>query len=497
MNDRQEIVIVWLKRDLRLQDNEAIYNALQTGKKVLLLYVFENILLSDAHYSDRHWNFIKQSLEDLNTQLLPYRSKILSVQSDIEGMIDVIRSTYVVTEIFSHQETGLSLTFERDKKFARYTVSHGIKWTENINNGVIRGLKNRELWFENWQEYMLQKPFSFHPHDGQLLNLEEIASLERKSIPVSLSTQLSNYFQRGGTTTGLKYANSFFRERSKAYMFHISKPELSRTGCSRLSPYFAWGNLSIREIFQWAKHEKQTSKDKRHLSAFISRLRWQAHFIQKFEMECSMENFSVNKGYHLLKKLGDPGLQRAWETGQTGIPLVDASMRCLIHTGYVNFRMRAMLVSYFTHILWQPWQAAAAHLARLFLDFEPGIHFPQLQMQAGETGINNIRIYNPIKNGLEHDPEGVFVKKWVPELQNLPTGMVHEPYLMTALEQEIYNFKIGVSYPKPIVDLEHQRKYAAQILFGMKKNELVRRENLRILNKHTLKNRRRMLRDED
>ena len=227
----------------------------------------------------------------------------------------------------------------------------------------------------------------------------------------------------------------------------------------------------------------------KHIGAFLSRLRWQAHFIQKFEMEHIMENASVNKGYHKLKKSISKKYQEAWKKGQTGYPLVDACMRCLQETGYLNFRMRALTVSFFTHILWQPWQDATTHLSQMFLDFEPGIHFPQLQMQAGETGINNLRIYNPVKNGIEHDEDAQFIKKWVPELKNLDTVFAHEPYLMTPLEQQMYNFSLGENYPNPIVDLKNTRKKASDILWNLKKNPEVRKESNRILLKHTLSDR--------
>ena len=271
-------------------------------------------------------------------------------------------------------------------------------------------------------------------------------------------------------------------------MFNISKPALARESCSRLSPYIAWGNISIRQVFNEALKCK-TETNKKHLGAFISRLRWQAHFIQKFEMEHTMENASINKGYQKLKKSISLEYQKAWEEGKTGFPLIDACMRCLTETGYLNFRMRAMLVSFFTHILWQPWQASSQHLSRLFLDFEPGIHFPQLQMNAGETGINLLRIYNPIKNSLEHDEDGTFIRKWIPELAHLETPFVHEPYIMTPLDQQFNNFELGVDYPNPIVEIKVARKKASDILWNMKKNTEVKKESERILRKHTLSNR--------
>lgn len=493
-NKKQNISLVWLKRDLRLHDNEAIYNALQSGNRVLLLYPFENKLLEDDHYSQRHWDFVKESLRDLNARLQAQNSKVLVVKSDITAAINQLFQFYKIDTVFSHQETGIKITYDRDKDFERFCKNSLITWVQNINNGVVRGLKNRDKWFQSWDDYMIQDQIDFNPNPNQLLTTKEIEQLENYFELVDLNTNPQSPFQKGGTTIGLKYAKTFFDERHKNYMFHISKPEMARKSCSRLSPYLAWGNLSVRQVFQHAVLAKD-GKPNRHLGAFASRLRWQAHFIQKFEMECSMEFMSVNKGYHKLKKTISEQYQQAWQNGQTGFPLIDASMRSLNETGYLNFRMRALVVSFFTHCLWQPWQDASHYLSRQFLDFEPGIHYPQLQMQAGETGINTLRIYNPIKNSTEHDADAIFIKKWVPELADLEIAFVHEPYLLTPLEEQLFNFKLGINYPKPIVELEKSRKHAAEILWAMQKQKDVQGESIRILKRHTLSNRKKLLKN--
>ena len=490
--DRKHINVVWLKRDLRLDDNEAIFNALSSKKPFLFLYVFEKSLLEDPHYDVRHWNFIKQSLVDLNQQLSDYNSKILCITSEVITTFNQLLNHYIIDTVFSHQETGLLITYNRDKEFARYCRNNNLNWIENNNNGVLRGLLTREDWIEKRETYMNEPQFSYQLNKDFLLQIDEIEDLEKRFSTTNLDTPNHPYFQKGGPTIGWQYANSFFKERHKNYTFHISKPEESRKSCSRLSPYIAWGNLSIRQVYQKAL-ETVNDSNKKQINAFVSRLRWQAHFIQKFEMEHTMENASINKGYAKLKKSITEQYQEAWKKGETGFPLVDASMICLRETGYLNFRMRAMLVSFFTHILWQPWQACSQHLSQLFLDFEPGIHFPQLNMQAGETGINDLRIYNPTKNSLTHDENAKFIKKWLPQLAKLPTPFIHEPYLMTDLDQQFNNFTLGEDYPKPIINYKSARKKAAKILWELKETEEVLNENRRILKKHTLKDRNQLL----
>lgn len=207
-------------------------------------------------------------------------------------------------------------------------------------------------------------------------------------------------------------------------------------------------------------------------------------------MEDRMEFEHLNRGYQLLDKPVFPERVTAWQTARTGVPMVDANLRCVAATGYINFRMRAMVVSMLTLHLWQPWQTGADWLAQQFLDFEPGIHYPQFQMQAGVTGINTVRLYNPVKQGFDHDPDATFIKKWLPELAALPTPFAHEPWKMTPMEQQLYGVTLGEHYPEPIVNLENAAREARVKIWEHRKHPTVASESYRILKRHTLPNRR-------
>ena len=477
---KEPINIFWFKRDLRLLDNEPLNNAVSQKEKLLLIYCFEPSLKKNRHYSTKHWNFIKESINDLNIFLKNIDTHIHTYNKEITDVLKEIQEKFIVKKIFSHNETGLNVTFERDILLKEFCQNNSIQWEEEINNGVFRGLKNRKNWIKKWRDHMKSPVVLFKGEKNDFINIKKKQNFKVKD---------SKILQKGGVSSGIKYLDSFLDSRHTKYQNNISKPEASRTSCSRLSPYMSWGNISTRYAWQRAKEQIQNGKSKFQLNGFTSRLRWQSHFIQKFEMECQMEFRSVNKGYQNLVKPINKKFISAWEKGKTGYPLVDASMRCVVETGYLNFRMRALLVSFLTHHLWQPWQSGVIHLARNFLDFEPGIHYSQFQMQAGETGINMIRIYNPTKNAKEHDKEGIFIKKWIPELKKIPTRLLFEPWKMSLIDQETYECKIGKDYPNPIVDISETYKYAASKLWRIKSDPKVKEESSRILQKHTNANR--------
>jgi deoxyribodipyrimidine photo-lyase len=486
--------VVWFKRDLRVSDHAPLWHAaLQTN--VLPLYVIEPELWQQADASNRHWAFIKKALIDCREALKQLGQALVVREGDVCDVFDELSQIVKINSVHAHQETGNLWSYQRDMKVAQYLKAHGIAFREYRQQGVLRGPVDRNDWSDRWDQFMAEQLI---PTPTKIGSIE----IPLGKIPETAPGHPYSFVLREMTPSrqGAEQALArFIKEQSAYYPARIGQPG-ARFASSRLSAHLAWGTLSIREVIH-AIH--QTLFDGRTeerqlfgLQQFKSRLYWHCHFIQKLESEPSIEIEELNPAFSGLRGSKDDEYRlRAWKLGKTGWPLVDACMRSLIATGWLNFRMRALLVSVASNQLWLPWQLTAPYLAKLFIDYEPGIHYPQIQMQSGTTGINQLRIYNPIKQSQDNDPKGVFIKRYIPELRFVPAQWIHTPWLLPLNLQREYGVILDRDYPRPIVDHEPAAQFAKEQVYQTKRSPEAKRFTQRIVEKHASRRRNSRMRE--
>lgn len=460
--------VVWFKRDLRVEDHRPLLAAAERGP-VLPLYIAEPAFWAEPDAAARQWEFVRESLHELRAALMALGQPLCVMVGDAPTILRHLHQSHGIAALWSHQETGNGWTYARDRAVAAWARSAGVPWHEARPFGVIRRLRTRDGWAKSWDSGMAE-PLTPPPNALQRLDGGWPTRIP-SAAELGLSADPCPHRQRGGRAAALSALESFLRKRGRDYRVQMSSPLTAFTACSRLSPHLAWGTLSMREVAQasWARMRELSHARDPHarnwrasLISFMGRQHWHCHFMQKLEDEPRLEFENLHAAYDGIRT-GLPDAQHlaAWSKGETGFPFVDACMRALNQHGWINFRMRAMLMSFASYHLWLPWRDSGLHLARKFVDYEPGIHWPQVQMQSGTTGINTIRIYNPVKQGLDQDPQGHFVRAYVPELSAVPDAFIHEPWHWPGAP--------ALRYPSPIVDNAEAARAAREALYGLRK----------------------------
>lgn len=492
--------LVWFKRDLRLADHEPLMQA-AAGGPVLGLYVYEPIVYRAAEHDAAHLAFVNECLAEVRQGLRVRGSDLLLAEGEMVEVLDRLWERLRFDHLWSHEETGLAATFDRDRAVKAWCRKRGVQWTEVPQHGVFRPLRSRDGWAARWQARMssatVPAPLRLSPWPAEVVaavGSGEMRSAEDLGLPPTTMSDV----QRGGEAEALGVLDSFLRERGEPYQKAMSSPLAGWDACSRISPYLAYGAISVRTCEQTTRarlaelgRSRAFTAWRASLHSFAKRLRWHCHFIQKLEDEPETEFRNFNRAYDGLRE-EDRGRWTeeeerrfaAWCSGRTGYPMVDACMRSLHATGWVNFRMRAMLMSFASYHLWLHWRVTAPFLATRFLDFEPGIHYPQAQMQSGVTGINTVRIYSPAKQVIDQDPEGIFLRRWLPELAKVPQPYLARPETMPVEVQREAGCRIGEDYPAPVVLHEVAYREAQRRIYALRRTPEAREEAARVYGRH-------------
>ncbi len=459
--------LLWFKKDLRLNDHAALARAAALGP-VLPLYVVEPKLWYEPDMSGRQFAFLRECVAALRAEM---GDALVVRVGDVVDVLETLRVQHGITHLISHEETGNAWTYARDRRVAAWAAGQGVVWEELPQSGVVRRLDTRDRWAARRNAF-LRAPMAPDVQPSWV-------SAPSDPWPDLLADDCAQR-QKGGRAEALSLLGGFLTERGQDYRRAMSSPLEGEWACSRLSPHLAFGTVSGREVSVACAGRQREVRGTRvgwggSLKSFQARLAWRDHFMQKLEDEPDLEFRCLHSAYQGLR--GDDAMRRqAWEQGETGLPLVDACMRFLNATGWLNFRMRSMVMAVASYHLWLDWRATGLHLARQFTDYEPGIHWSQTQMQSGTTGMNTVRIYNPIKQGKDQDPDGVFTRRWVPELEAVPLKHLQEPWTWAEADQ--------LRYPAPIVDVAASAKAARERIWAVRKGKAFRDEAARVVEKH-------------
>jgi deoxyribodipyrimidine photo-lyase len=470
------LVIWWAKRDLRLADNQALTAALETARPVLPLFCFEPSVLASSDYSPMHLSAQTDAVTGLRESLRSIGGELYVSYDEVIPTFERILQHRPIEAVYSHEEIGNGLTYARDRQVAAWCRERGVGFKEFPQSSVKRGGVNRDKLHQLWQARIVERS-PLPPPCKIPMTRGMHSSASKTSVRAVESSAL---WQAVNESAAQATLIEFLTERGLRYRGGISSPNSAMTAGSRLSVHLAWGTLSLRSVYhqtvaRLSELRTESLADagrwRQSLGSFLSRLHWRDHFIQRLESEPEMEFQALHPAYRELVWEDNPLHLEAWIHGRTGFPLVDAVMRCLGATGFVNFRMRAMVVSFACHALHLDWRTIHPRLARIFLDYDPGIHLSQLQMQAGTVGLNTVRVYNPAKQLLDHDPEYRFVSRWVPELRG-----------STGTDRPVGK-GLG-DYPAPIVDWRTRTMAMRAELYRRKRAVANRELTAAVLKKH-------------
>lgn len=459
---------MWHRRDLRVYDNKALFHALENSisdnSPLLPIFIFDPVFFKEENKNtcDDRIIFLCESVQALKEKYKKLGIDMNIFYGDTITILTTLQQQFRA-EIYCNNDTNMREGFERDSKLNNLQIQRF------DNDAILRNSQNsRVIWSTHAQQYFNSELYDtiskLHEikHNKAINLKDELDDSLQEISPHFIIEKYNlkkqkNFNQLGGEEEAQKQLQYFLTQISK-YPSSISKPYQSQFFCSRLSAYFSFGCISLKYVYK--EVEQLSSINKRTKQFYLTRLFWNQHFTQKLEDFKELPEKSINP---ILRNINEENYNKEliekYKNAKTGYPLVDASITALINTGWINFRMRAMIASFFSHILRQPWKVGADFMAYHLMDCDMAINYAQWQMQAGVVGVHPLRIYNVTKQIYDNDSELQFIKQQLPIFKQVEEiEYVAEPWRYEKELYKKYNIILGVDYPRKIVDFDEEAR---------------------------------------
>ncbi|MFN4099450.1 MAG: FAD-binding domain-containing protein [Pararhodobacter sp.] len=418
--------LVWFRRDLRTQDHPALTRAAAEGA-VLPLYIAEPESWAQPESAARHWAFLEESLRSLREDLAAAGQPLILRSGDSVEVLARLQAKHRFTRIVTHPETGSLWARARFARVADWARGKGLDWlVVDEDEGDLLAPPTLEPVTEG---------------TGALPGLKALG----------LADDTCRYRQPGGRAAGLQLLDSYLATRGQGYAPGRATVAAAERGGARLSPYLAFGVLSAREI---------------RAALAEARLRWRG----QADWAPALRALGAQLTARDAARAGEPdepgGIPAtgAWASGETGLPFIDAAMRALAATGWLDGRSRALLAAVGVHHLRLHPGAVGLHLARLSTDHDPAILWHEMGRVAEG------RIPDPVALGRALDPDGTFLRRWLPELARVPAAHLHAPWLWPRAQR-----MLAGRYPEPVVDPASAAREARLLRVRVPRSPVTRR----------------------
>ncbi len=468
-------VLVWFRRNLRLDDNRVLKTAFESGGPVIPIFI-----LTPGKVRSASEGWLMRSLQELDQELLNRGSRLRIRSGDPGEVLGRLARETGVQRVFWDRSFE-PLQKQVDQKVRARLTRSGIR-CEEINDSLLfdpgtiltkQGTPFK-VFTPFWNHCLsLKEPAAPAPCPARLPAPSKWPRSEELRVKIPKWAKKIEPFWKPGAEGARKALKRFLDGSIENYPKDRDRPFLE--GTSRLSPHLHFGEISARQV--WHAVREQSAKARRPgtaraSEAFLRQLVWRefAHYLLFHFPETASEPLRKEFGRFEWKK--DPKALRAWQKGLTGYPVVDAGMRELWNTGWMHNRVRMIAGSFLVKDLLQDWQRGAAWFMETLVDADLANNTFGWQWVAGcgADAAPYFRIFNPMLQGEKFDPEGAYVKRWVPELSGLPAKYIHTPWKAPAEVLKKAGVRLGKDYPFPVVDHDAARKRALFSYYRLKKS---------------------------